>query len=406
MPHVPVDTDVYEVFAQTGAGSALSHVGSIVAPRREAAWHLAKETYGRRDDLSRLWVVRRTDMIVSSAGDRTLLAAKTRMPHRQPRFPTTRRRDRSDGPDTTATAPGTAIAGAGTGSSAAGPGDAGAGAGGERPPAGADAGAGARQHPAGPAAGVGSAAGPGEAGSARAGADPVLSGLWRALADDLFVLGNRLGERIVDYIDLEESLAVGSIGQEALAHAETVLALHGFDEAAADAHFFDRPQSRWQVSRVTGLLGDWPSTVACALVVSAAVTVLAEESAAYGPAIAAVRDEQLVHLDHWRRWARALAAWPETREEFARAYAEVTHHAGDLFGAAIHDTPAGAADASATAARLHARLAALVGDSGGPGSRLPHQPVPREAGGGGSVLARCLARGSLVREHYAPEVFL
>ncbi|MEU5119251.1 Phenylacetic acid catabolic protein [Streptomyces asoensis] len=367
MPHVPVDTDVYEVFAQTGAGSALSHVGSIVAPRREAAWHLAKETYGRRDDLSRLWVVRRTDMIVSSAGDRTLLAAKTRMPHRQPRFPTTRRRDRSDGPDTPATAPDTAIAGAGTQSSAAGP---------------------------------------GEAGSARAGADPVLSGLWRALADDLFVLGNRLGERIVDYIDLEESLAVGSIGQEALAHAETVLALHGFDEAAADAHFFDRPQSRWQVSRVTGLLGDWPSTVACALVVSAAVTVLAEESAAYGPAIAAVRDEQLVHLDHWRRWARALAAWPETREEFARAYAEVTHHAGDLFGAAPDDTPAGAADASATAARLHARLAALVGDSGGPGSRLPHQPVPREAGGGGSVLARCLARGSLVREHYAPEVFL
>ncbi|MEU5769027.1 Phenylacetic acid catabolic protein [Streptomyces asoensis] len=371
MPHVPVDTDVYEVFAQTGAGSALSHVGSLVAPRREAAWHLAKETYGRRDDLSRLWVVRRTDMIVSSAGDRTLLAAKTRMPHRQPRFPTTRRRDRSDGPDTTATTdavPDTAVAGAGPRSSAAGPGD---------------------------------------AGSARAGADPVLGGLWRALADDLFVLGNRLGERIVDYIDLEESLAVGSIGQEALAHAETVLALHGFDEAAADAHFFDRPQLQWQVSRVTGLLGDWPSTVACALVVSAAVTVLAEESAAYGPAIAAVRDEQLVHLDHWRRWARALAAWPETREEFARAYAEVTHHAGDLFGAAPHGTPAGAADgSSATAARLHARLAALVGDSGGPGSRLPDRPVPREAGGGGSVLARCLARGRLVREHYAPEVFL
>jgi phenylacetate-CoA oxygenase PaaH subunit len=98
MPHVPIDTDVYEVFAQTGTGSALNHVGSIVAPRRDAAWHLAKETYGRRDDLSRLWVVRRTDMIVSSAGDRDLLAAKTRMPHRQPGFPVARRRDRAAAP--------------------------------------------------------------------------------------------------------------------------------------------------------------------------------------------------------------------------------------------------------------------------------------------------------------------
>jgi phenylacetate-CoA oxygenase PaaH subunit len=346
MPHVPTDTDVYEVFAQTGSGSPLNHVGSLVAPRRDAAWHLAKETYGRRDDLFRLWVVRRTDLIVSSADDRGLLAAKTRMPHRQPGFPTTRRRDRSAAPDT-ATAP---------------------------------------QHNSGTRHDNGTRE---TAGRAR-------SGLWLALADDLFVLGNRLGERIVDYIDLEESLAVGSIGQEALAHAETILSLHGFDEAAADAHFFERPQEQWQVSRVIGRLGDWPSTVVCGLVISAAVSVLAEERAADEPAIAAIRDEQLVHLDHWRRWARALAAWPETREEFTQAYADVTHRAGDLFGAGPHD---------ARTQALHARLTALVGDSGGLGSRLPHLPVPRAAAMGGSVLADCLARGRLVREHYAPEVF-
>ncbi|WP_217240915.1 Phenylacetic acid catabolic protein [Streptomyces sp. AC555_RSS877] len=349
MPHVPTDTDVYEVFAQTGSGSPLNHVGSLVAPRRDAAWHLAKETYGRRDDLSRLWVVRRTDLIVSSAGDRDLLAAKTRMPHRQPGFPTTRRRDRSAAPDTAAP----------------------------------------QQRPEGSASE--------RADTVREAADSALTGLWLALADDLFVLGNRLGARIVDYIDLEESLAVGSIGQEALAHAETVLALHGFDESAADAHFFERPQEQWQVSRVIGRLGDWPSTVVCGLVIAAAVTVLAEERAAKDPAIAAIRDEQRVHLDHWRRWARALAAWPETGEEFTQAYAEVTRCAGDLLGADPHNAVPDA---------LHGRLAALVGDSGGPGSRLPHLPVPRAAGMGGSVLADCLTRGRLVREHYAPEVFL
>ncbi|KQX65242.1 Phenylacetic acid catabolic protein [Streptomyces sp. Root1310] len=387
MPHVPTDTDVYEVFAQTGTGSALSHVGSLVAPRRDAAWHLAKETYGRRDDLFRLWVVRRTDLIVSGAGDRGVLAAKTRMPHRQPRFPTTRRIDRSAAPDTAA-APGTAVA---------------------APSAAVPPSVAPQQRPDGSASEGG--------GDPREATDRALTGLWLALADDLFVLGNRLGERIVDYIDLEESLAVGSIGQEALAHAETVLALHGFDGAAADAHFFERPQAQWRVSRVIARLGDWPSTVACGLVIAAAVTVLAEERAADEPAIAAVREEQLVHLDHWRRWARALAAWPETRAEFAQAYAEVTRSAGDLFGAGPQDVPAGAlpgpsAEAaelhgpSAAAAELHGRLGALVSDSGGPGSHLPHLPVPRAAGRGGSVLADCLARGRAVREHYAPEVFL
>ncbi|MFF4911200.1 Phenylacetic acid catabolic protein [Streptomyces sp. NPDC001260] len=348
MPHVPTDTDVYEVFTQTGSSSPLNHVGSLVAPRREAAWHLAKETYGRRDDLFRLWVVRRTDLIVSSADDRGLLAAKTRMPHRQPGFPTTRRRDRSTAPDPDTTVP---------------------------PPQPASAEA---DDPHG-----------------STGADP--SRWWLALAEDLFVLGNRLGERIVDYIDLEESLAVGSIGQEALAHAETILTLHGFDTSAADAHLFERPQEQWRVSRVIGRLTDWPSTVVCALVLAAAVSVLAEERAADEPAFAAIRDEQLVHLEHWRRWARALAAWPETSEEFTRAYAEVTHCAGDLFGAGPQD---------ARAETLHARVAARVGDSGVPGSRLPHLPVPRAAGSGGSVLADCLARGRLVRKHYAPEVFL
>jgi 1,2-phenylacetyl-CoA epoxidase PaaB subunit len=348
MPHAPSETDVYEVFAQTGSGSPLLHVGSLVAPCRDAAWHLARETYGRRDDLSRLWVAQRTDLIVSSAEDRGLLAARTRMPHRQPGFPTTRRRDRS-----------------------ASPGD------------------GQVRRP--------ESAAPEDAGGTAGGADPDRAGLWLALADDLFVLGSRLGERVVDYIDLEESLAVGSIGQEALAHAGTILTLHRFDETAADARFFARPQEEWRVSRVLGRLGDWPSTVVCGLVISAAVTLFAAEHPADDPAIAAVHAEQRVHLDHWRRWARALAAWPETAGEFARAYAEVTGCAGDLFGAAPLD---------ATTRALHARLAGLVGDSGGPGSCLPPTPVPRLAGAGGTVLGDLLARGRLVREQYGPGVFV
>ncbi|MET8141402.1 Phenylacetic acid catabolic protein [Sphaerisporangium sp. NPDC005288] len=393
MPHVPNDPDVYEVFTQNGVGKTLSHVGSIVSPRPDGAWHLAKETYGRRDDLATLWVVRRADMIVSTGDDRDLLAAKTRMPHRQPGFPTARRRDRSD---SSPAADSPLVAGS---------------------PALADS----------PA--VDSSAEPRDGAlselrdDASRAADPELRDLWLALADDLFVLGNRLGERIVDYIDLEESLAVGSIGQETLAHAGTILSLCGFDEAAADAWFFDRPQARWRVSRAIERLTDWPSTVACGLVIAAAVVALAERTAETGPgrtgqaaeagsggawlpAIIAIRDEQRVHLDHWRRWARALTAWPETSEEFARAYAEVTERAGDLFGAGPQGVTAGVLpSAPVPAATLHERLAALVGDSGGPASRLPGRPLTRTAGMGGSALAYCLSRGRMVRDDYAPGVF-
>ncbi|WP_051830931.1 MULTISPECIES: Phenylacetic acid catabolic protein [Streptomyces] len=363
MPHIPTDTDVYEVFAQHGSSTPLNHVGSIVSPRRDTAWHLAKETYGRRDDLVTLWVVRRDDMIVPSAEDRGLLAAKTRMPHRQPGFPTARRRDRAAAAET--------------------------------------AGSASQVRDSAPAAHRDEAPGAGEAG---------LADLWLALADDLFVLGNRLGERICDYIDVEEALAVGSIGQEALAHAGTILTLRGFDQPAVDAWFFDRAQEQWQVSRVIERITDWPSTVACGLVVAAAVTVLAEQTAqvetdaAQLSAIAAVREEQLVHLDHWRRWARALSDWPETRAEFTRAYAEVTELAGDVFGARPQGGPAGALPGDpAPAATLHERLAALVG--GGPGSQLPEHPLPRTAGLGGSALAHSLAQGRVVRDAYAPGVF-
>ncbi|MFC4592017.1 Phenylacetic acid catabolic protein [Sphaerisporangium corydalis] len=394
MPHVPTDPDVYEVFAQNGLGKTLGHVGSIVSPCPDAAWHLAKETYGRRDDLATLWVVRRADMTVSGGDDGDLLAAKTRMPHRQPGFPTARRRDRSAAASSpaavilpTAAVPPAAVA----------------------PPATAPPATAALPATAASPATVApprfrDSAPPERRDDARGAGGSELSDLWLLLADDLFVLGNRLGERIVDYIDLEESLAVGSIGQEALAHAGTILVLSGFDQPAADAWFFDRPQGRWRVSRAIERLTDWPSTVACGLVIAAAVTVLAERTVAvepgegWLPAITAVRDEQLVHLDHWRRWARALAAFPETRAEFARAYAEVTERAGDMFGA----RPQGG---SALAVTLHERFAALVGENGGPGSRMPDRPLARTAGVGGSALAYCLSRGRMVRDDYAPGVF-
>ena len=57
---------VYEVFTQTGPNAAVTHAGSVVCAQPQQAWHLAKEAFGRRDDLAQLWVVPRAEVVTSA----------------------------------------------------------------------------------------------------------------------------------------------------------------------------------------------------------------------------------------------------------------------------------------------------------------------------------------------------
>ncbi|MER7400522.1 hypothetical protein ABT381_33985, partial [Streptomyces sp. NPDC000151] len=193
---------VFEVFLQSGSTTPLAHVGSLLAGDEAQAWRLARETYGRRDNAVRMWVVQRTDVHAAESDGRRLLDGKSRMSYRLPAFPQERRRRR---------------------------------AGLHRDPGPAPD---AAPSPTPPPAPDGVAV------------------LWPALADDLFLHAHRLAERTVDYTELEEALAVGSIAQEDLAHARTLLGLLGYDEAAADAHFFDRPAALWQPTALTASARD------------------------------------------------------------------------------------------------------------------------------------------------------
>jgi ring-1,2-phenylacetyl-CoA epoxidase subunit PaaB len=54
----------YEVFRQEKDGDPMRHGGNVLAPDAELAVHYARELFGRRNESTRLWVVRRADIQV------------------------------------------------------------------------------------------------------------------------------------------------------------------------------------------------------------------------------------------------------------------------------------------------------------------------------------------------------
>ena len=60
----PTHLEPFEVFRQEKEGDAMRHGGSVMAPDAELAVHYARELYGRRQESTRLWVVRRADIQV------------------------------------------------------------------------------------------------------------------------------------------------------------------------------------------------------------------------------------------------------------------------------------------------------------------------------------------------------
>jgi len=58
------ELQAYEVFQQQKDGDPMRHGGSVMAPDVELALHYAREMFGRRNESTRLWVVRRADIAV------------------------------------------------------------------------------------------------------------------------------------------------------------------------------------------------------------------------------------------------------------------------------------------------------------------------------------------------------
>ena len=58
----PTELEAWEVFQQQKDGDPMRHGGNVMAPDAELAMHYAREMFGRRQESTRLWVVRRADI--------------------------------------------------------------------------------------------------------------------------------------------------------------------------------------------------------------------------------------------------------------------------------------------------------------------------------------------------------
>ncbi|HJP89904.1 MAG TPA: hypothetical protein VJ850_12785 [Candidatus Limnocylindrales bacterium] len=64
-PHL----EEYEVFRQEKDGDPMRHGGNVLAPDPELAMHYAREMFSRRNESTRLWVVRRADIAILEDAD-------------------------------------------------------------------------------------------------------------------------------------------------------------------------------------------------------------------------------------------------------------------------------------------------------------------------------------------------
>jgi 1,2-phenylacetyl-CoA epoxidase catalytic subunit len=206
------------------------------------------------------------------------------------------------------------------------------------------------------------------------GPDPLLS--W---AQDRFLHGHLLAHWITDYVDLEESLAVGSIAQEELAHASVLLELAGYDTAGRDEIIYGWAPGRWSPAElVTRPLDDWPSTVLRGLLMSTAAVALAHWLAgapqtgrreAGGVLLA----EQRLHVTHWERWVLRLGRDPGTGPEMRAAASTLLPMAADLLDGLPTPDPA----AALVIRDWAGGTGQILAQAGLPAGMLPSAPRPR-----------------------------
>lgn len=156
-----------------------------------------------------------------------------------------------------------------------------------------------------------------------------------ALADDLFVQCQTLSPWTVNYVDLEESLAVGSISQELLAQGGILFEFAGLLYGERDERIYQRSATEWNLSSLSFFSANhWPDVVASAFLTTYASRVIVESlmqtSDLAKEQLLLVRQEQILHLAHWRQWISLLLTNPQTNDEISTAINRSVQNAGDL----------------------------------------------------------------------------
>jgi 1,2-phenylacetyl-CoA epoxidase catalytic subunit len=212
-----------------------------------------------------------------------------------------------------------------------------------------------------------------------------------AWCDDLFLQSHQLSKWITEYVDLEESLAVGSIAQELLAHSAALMGTVGLTALDRDERIFRRPSDEWFPSASSRLPEhDWPGTVARCFLVNRAMLTLREHLVFPGGTRAqrlaeVINAEQNLHAQHWERWIAIFGAETDLRDEFAASFAAAATDAADLFGApesAVTDELFDAGRRASAHRRCWAGIGEILGRHGHVMPDVPDEPRPRASGEG------------------------
>lgn len=173
---------------------------------------------------------------------------------------------------------------------------------------------------------------------------------------DDFVVGHFLGIQITNYVDLEESLVIGSYSQDHLGHAGVLLELAGIDRGDVDYHFYYLPSESWTVTPLAAWQSEeWSDVVTKHLLYSALVAVrlrgLSSGPFADASQVLALENDQ--HRRHWTDWWSTLQADPEQRARLEGSLDDALARCGHLAGFGLPDAYGGA---------WEEELAPLVGD--------------------------------------------
>lgn len=159
-------------------------------------------------------------------------------------------------------------------------------------------------------------------------------------AEDEFVAGHLLGYRVGLYgPDLEENLALGSISQEEIAHAQAILGLAGADATVQDELLLGRDPVAYRTTSLFDALDpdDWAEFVVAFLLYELGEA-LRLDTLATSPlepvrsVAALLQREEESHRTHWREWLRILAKGSaESRSRLQAASTRLVPAAHDFF---------------------------------------------------------------------------
>jgi 1,2-phenylacetyl-CoA epoxidase catalytic subunit len=147
-------------------------------------------------------------------------------------------------------------------------------------------------------------------------------------AEDEFFIGHNLGNMLHGYLDLEESVAMGSFAQDELAHCMLICERLRMSEREADKHFFLTPASDFVCCSLAAYeVHRWVDLVAKHLIYEEAEAI---RVSAMGGSTVMVREEEY-HRRHWWGWARNLTKTERGKLALEDALREMLAISGDLF---------------------------------------------------------------------------